>query len=162
MRLRGDGCETGGVDAADFKGIRSDITSRFTPYAVAAIVAMSVTDATLASANHDRMVPQPGWEEQARWLAVETPYYALTGKDGRFKITGVPPGTYKMVVWHPYIGGVKELTVAIQPKGQTKADMKIHAPTGRLYANQMVEHPYARYEVTDAARSQIVPTLIQQ
>lgn len=95
---------------------------------------------------------------------MENPCYALTDKDGRFTITDIPAGTYKMmVVWHPYIGGVKELTVTIQPKEQTKADMKIPAPTGRLYANQMVEHPYAaRYEVTDEVRSQIVPTLIRQ
>jgi len=33
---------------------------------------------------------------------------------------------------------------------------------GRLYANQMVDHPYTRYGITDDVRSQIVPTLIRQ
>ena len=95
-------------------------------------------------------------------LAMESPYYALTDKDGKFTITDIPPGTYKMIVWHPYIGGAKEQTVTIEPKNSVRADVKIPAPRGRLYANQMVEHPYARYGVTDEVQSQIVPTLSRQ
>ena len=35
------------------------------------------------------------------WIIVrDTPYFALTGENGAFEITGVPPGSYKMVVWH--------------------------------------------------------------
>ena len=34
-------------------------------------------------------------------LAMENPYYALTDQDGRFEIGDIPPGTYKMVIWHP-------------------------------------------------------------
>ena len=95
-------------------------------------------------------------------LAVENPYYAVTDKDGRFEIGDVPPGTYKMLVWHPYLGAAKEQTVTIQPKGQVKVDVKIPAPTGRLYANEMVKDPYTRYGISDDAQSQIVPTLIRQ
>jgi hypothetical protein len=40
--------------------------------------------------------------------------------------------------------------------------MQIPSPSGRFYANEMVDHPYTRYGVTDDARSQIVPTLIRQ
>ena len=67
-----------------------------------------------------------------------------------------------MLVWHPYLGAAKEQTVTIQPKGQVKVDVKIPAPTGRLYANEMVENPYTRYGISDDAQSQIVPTLIRQ
>jgi hypothetical protein len=95
-------------------------------------------------------------------LAMENPYYAVTDKDGRFEIGDIPPGTYKMIVWHPYIGGAKEQTITIGPKGRAKTDVKIPAPTGRLYANQMVEKPYTRFGITDEARSQIVPTLVLQ
>jgi hypothetical protein len=41
-------------------------------------------------------------------------------------------------------------------------EVKIPAPVGRLYANQMVDHPYTRYAITDEVQSQIVPTLIHQ
>jgi hypothetical protein len=95
-------------------------------------------------------------------LAMETPYYATTDQGGRFEISDIPPGTYKLVVWHPYIGGAREQLITIAPKEQTAVDVNIPAPVGRLYANQMVDHPYTRFAVTDEAQSQIVPTLIRQ
>src|SRR5713101_2104766 len=95
-------------------------------------------------------------------LAMENPYYALTDQDGRFEIGDITPGTYKMVIWHPYLGGTKEQTITIQPKSQAKMDIRIPAPTGRLYANEMVDKPYTRFGITDDAQSQIVPTLIRQ
>jgi hypothetical protein len=95
-------------------------------------------------------------------LVMENPYYALTDKVGRFEIRDIPPGTYKLIVWHPYIGGTKEQIVTIAPKAQATVTVKIPVPTGRLYVNQMVEHPYTRYGITDEVQSQIVPTLIRQ
>jgi hypothetical protein len=95
-------------------------------------------------------------------LAMENPYYALTDQDGRFEIGDIPSGTYKMVIWHPYLGGTKEQTITIQPKSRAKVDIKIPAPTGRLYANAMVDKPYTRFGITDDAQSHIVPTLIRQ
>ena len=65
-------------------------------------------------------------------LAVSNPYFAKTDEQGRFTITDVPPGTYKLVVWHPYIRTVNEQAVTIGPKGTTEADFAVLAPTGRL------------------------------
>lgn len=95
-------------------------------------------------------------------LAVENPYYALTDENGRFEIGDIPPGTYKLIIWHPYIGGAREQTITIPPKGRTAVDVHVPAPTGRLYANQMVDHPYSRYGISNEVRGQIVPTLIRQ
>jgi hypothetical protein len=37
------------------------------------------------------------------WIFVrDNPYYALTGTDGKFTLTGVPAGTYKLVTLQPY------------------------------------------------------------
>lgn len=95
-------------------------------------------------------------------LAMENPYYAMTDQDGRFEIGDIPAGTYKMVIWHPYLGGAKEQTITIQPKSHATVDINIPAPTGRLYANEMVDKPYTRYGIIDDAQIHIVPTLTRQ
>ena len=33
-------------------------------------------------------------------IAVNTPYFAQAGADGRFTIGNVPPGSYRLHVWH--------------------------------------------------------------
>jgi hypothetical protein len=93
---------------------------------------------------------------------MENPYYATTDQDGHFEIGDIPPGTYKLIVWHPYIGGARERVITIAPKGGTALNFTIPAPVGRLYANQMVDHPYTRFAVTEEVQSQIVPTLLRQ
>jgi len=95
-------------------------------------------------------------------LAVENPYYAMTDQDGRFEIGDIPPGTYKLLIWHPYLNGTKEQTVTIQPKSQVKVDIKIPAPTGRLYANEKPANNFTRFGISDEALSRLVPTLIRQ
>jgi plastocyanin len=39
-------------------------------------------------------------EMEAFIVALDTPYFALTDKDGNFEIKDVPPGDYTMKVWH--------------------------------------------------------------
>ena len=35
------------------------------------------------------------------WIVLQdNPYYYLTGEDGTFKIADIPPGAYKLAVWH--------------------------------------------------------------
>lgn len=34
-------------------------------------------------------------------VVLQNPYFAVTDKDGRYQIAGVPPGSYTLAVWHP-------------------------------------------------------------
>ena len=36
----------------------------------------------------------------AEMMVVTNPYYAVTGQDGKFELTNVPPGNYEIVAWH--------------------------------------------------------------
>ena len=95
-------------------------------------------------------------------VSVKNPYFAKTDEAGRFTITDVPPGIYKLVVWHPYIRTVNEQTVTIAPKGTTEATLVVPAPTGRLYANEVLEHDYVRYSVTEEQKKEIEPMIHKQ
>ena len=45
-------------------------------------------------------------------LLVNNPYVAISGADGRFEITGVPPGDYTLSLWHEALGiATKPVTV---------------------------------------------------
>ena len=67
-----------------------------------------------------------GWMEG--WIyVVDNPYYAITGADGKFSITDVPPGTYKLVAIQSFTGpdqqsvtveGGKPTTLTIELKKQ--------------------------------------------
>ena len=97
------------------------------------------------------------------WALVEDhPYYTITDEQGRFSLNNIPPGTYRVIVWHPYMREAAAQEVTITPKASTTVQFAIAAPTGRLYANQMVENPYIRYNITEDVQSAIVPTLEKQ
>ncbi|MEP6958797.1 MAG: carboxypeptidase-like regulatory domain-containing protein [Nitrospirota bacterium] len=97
------------------------------------------------------------------WGLVQShPYYAVTDQDGRFQLPDVPPGTYRVKIWHPYLREEIGQDVTVQPNGTTEVELYVPAPTGRLYANQMIENPYNRYKITEDEQSQIVPTLEKQ
>ena len=77
----------------------------------------------------------------AAWMIVhDSPYFAVTDEHGAFKIDGVPPGTYKVTMWHEGFRGkgvdkdgrpsyedpvtvTKEITVA--PKGAATIDFEL-------------------------------------
>jgi hypothetical protein len=95
-------------------------------------------------------------------LVASDPYYAMTDEDGHFEIGDIPAGTYRLSIWHPYVRDAYEQTITINPRMQLDVEFNVAAPTGRLYANQMVENAYIRYTITENVQSQIVPTLEKQ
>jgi hypothetical protein len=59
------------------------------------------------------------------YLAVfDHPYFAVTKPDGSFTIDGVPPGKYKLVVWHERTGK-KEQPVDVPASGAAKVSVEL-------------------------------------
>ncbi len=68
--------------------------------------------------------------EQHLWMSVSSrvvwnPYFDVSEKDGSFEIGNIPPGKYRMVVWHPY-AGEKSMEIDVAPDG--KAVLNITLP----------------------------------
>jgi hypothetical protein len=59
------------------------------------------------------------------WIyVVDNPYYAVTGPDGKFKITDVPPGEYKLVVIQHFTGPV-EMPVKVTAGQPTTMEIEL-------------------------------------
>jgi plastocyanin len=64
-----------------------------------------------------------GW--MLGWIYVaDSPYYAVTGKDGAFAIPEVPPGSYALVAWHEYTGEV-EVPVVVKAREPVQVTIEI-------------------------------------
>ncbi|MCZ6690151.1 MAG: carboxypeptidase regulatory-like domain-containing protein [Planctomycetota bacterium] len=64
------------------------------------------------------------WMSAYLWV-MESPYWALTGEDGSFKIDNVPPGTYKVKFWQERCKKVeKNITVEAGKDADADAEMK--------------------------------------
>lgn len=58
-------------------------------------------------------------------FAGQNPYSAVVGKDGRFKIEGVPSGTWKLAVWNPQLKAPDQtVTVAAGKTAETSFSIK--------------------------------------
>jgi plastocyanin len=62
-----------------------------------------------------------GWMLAHIYVA-DSPYYALTGQDGSFKITDIPPGNYTLVVSQYYAG---DMEMPVTVKGGEVAKLAI-------------------------------------
>jgi plastocyanin len=60
------------------------------------------------------------------WVVVAShPYYAVTGADGQFAFDNVPPGQYKLQVWHERLGTAQASVAAGDPQaGRVRVEMK--------------------------------------
>jgi plastocyanin len=54
-------------------------------------------------------------------LVLENPYFAATDENGNYKISGVPPGTYKLKAWHERLPA-DEKEIIVPASGEVKAD----------------------------------------
>lgn len=88
-------------------------------------------------------------------LAVDHPYVSKTDREGRFTITDIPPGTYKVTAWHPLIK--ETFTITIEPNQTTTLEVTMEAPKGRLYATESMDNP--RFGTELLGDRKIVPSV---
>jgi hypothetical protein len=68
-----------------------------------------------------------GW--MRGWVyVVDNPYYALTGADGTFTISDVPPGNYTLVANQAYTGPVK-LAITVKRGETLEVPVELQSPT---------------------------------
>jgi len=60
----------------------------------------------------------------AWWVATGHPYYVATDDNGNFKLENVPPGNYKLGIWHETLGST-EKDVAVKEKEEVKVDAEM-------------------------------------
>ncbi len=75
-------------------------------------------------------------------MAVDNPYYVLTDAKGQFTIGDIPPGKYKLVVWHPQARSLVEQEVVIPAKGSVTANFEIQSKQGVRAGMDVVENPH--------------------
>lgn len=63
-------------------------------------------------------------EMSAFILVLETPYFAVTGKDGTYRISGIPAGSYKIKTWHEKLKPAVS-KVEITETGETTLDLSL-------------------------------------
>lgn len=63
-------------------------------------------------------------EMEAYVVVLETPYYAVSAKDGSYEIKDVPPGKYALRIWHEKLKG-KPVAVEVTEKGKVAVDFTI-------------------------------------
>jgi len=55
------------------------------------------------------------------------PFYSVTGADGKFTISGLPPGTYEITAWHERLG-TQTATITVGASDTKTQDFKFTAP----------------------------------
>ena len=63
-----------------------------------------------------------GW--MRGWLYVTNDIASVTGLDGRFEISDVPPGSYELEIWHERYGGTSQ-TVTVTAGGLEEVDFTL-------------------------------------
>lgn len=63
---------------------------------------------------------------QSWGMAVGNPYFAVSGPEGQFEITDIPPGKYHAIAWHPHLS-IQAKEVTVPPSGEVSVDFVFDA-----------------------------------
>ena len=73
---------------------------------------------------------------QTRGYIIDNPYFAISDTEGHFNIENIPPGTYEVTAWHPFIP-IQKGTLTIETGKTTQLDFTFKGEDARrkLYQN---------------------------
>ena len=60
-------------------------------------------------------------------VGLENPYFAASGEDGKFSISGLPPGQYTLTAWHEQLG-TQDVPLTVQPGKPIAVKIEFAAP----------------------------------
>ena len=67
---------------------------------------------------------QHGWTRG--YIAVfESPYFSVTDESGAFRLDSVPPGRYRLLVWHERASAPDEHEVEVSASGMSRVEVKL-------------------------------------
>jgi hypothetical protein len=94
-----------------------------------ALTKSGTTDLIRFTGNRRGVTMQCGMHPymQGHGLAVDNPYYAITGLEGTFTITDLPPGRYRIKAWHPVLGE-RTGQVTVESNGNAPVSFTFEAP----------------------------------
>jgi hypothetical protein len=84
-------------------------------------------------------------EMAATIKVVDSPYFAVTGPDGKFKIENVPAGTYPLVGWQ-MSGDEFHGQVTVSPGGVAEASFELEEKPNSKRHLRKDGTPYGRYK----------------
>ena len=59
-------------------------------------------------------------------LVVDTPFFTKPDANGRFRLTGVPAGSYRLVAWHDAAGS-DTVSVSVRSGSVSRADFQLRS-----------------------------------
>lgn len=93
---------------------------------------------------------------QSWGIAVGNPYFAVTASDGSFTISDIPPGTYSVIAWHPYLP-VQAGEITVAPNGKVETDFQFDASKVEI-PNYALQRSY-RLETALLPEQGVFPTV---
>jgi hypothetical protein len=81
----------------------------------------------------------------AKVVVLDTKYHSMTEADGKFKIDGVPPGSYELVAWQPR---GREVVRRVTVSAGSKSSLRLELTEGTENERHLRKDgtPYGRYE----------------
>ena len=74
-------------------------------------------------------------------IAVTNPYYAVTDEGGSFTISDIPEGVYKLIAWHPGMGGILDMKVVVLADDTLKPDLSSKPPPAPAAIRPWLRNP---------------------